>query len=140
MSIILIHLYYYFVFNITKKTPNLVSSFKFKVEYLVMKKNSLTSIDINQKLSNGYNDFSREVKKAAKYVLNNPAEIPLYSIRTIASNANVNPSTMVRLINLLGFERYAEFKSIYKQAASKLPVSRLQRDLTDSTVLRDHQA
>ncbi|HIF36386.1 MAG TPA: MurR/RpiR family transcriptional regulator [Candidatus Thioglobus sp.] len=88
-----------------------------------MKKSSMTSTDINQKLSNGYNDFSREVKKAAKYVLNNPAEIPLYSIRTIASNANVNPSTMVRLINLLGFERYAEFKSIYKQAASKLPVS-----------------
>jgi DNA-binding MurR/RpiR family transcriptional regulator len=114
-------------------------SFKFKVEYLVMKKNSLTSIDINQKLSNGYNDFSREVKKAAKYVLNNPAEIPLYSIRTIASNANVNPSTMVRLINLLGFERYAEFKSIYKQAASKLPVSNFashaQNLLSDSNNL-----
>ena len=66
---------------------------------------------------------SKEVKKAAKYVMDNPAEIPLHSIRTIASNAAVNPSTMVRLITILGFKRYDEFKTIYKKAASQMPVS-----------------
>jgi DNA-binding MurR/RpiR family transcriptional regulator len=88
-----------------------------------MNSNNFSTTEINQKLSNGYVGFSKEVKKAAKYVMDNPAEIPLHSIRTVASNAGVNPSTMVRLINILGFKRYDEFKTIYKKAASQMPVS-----------------
>ena len=88
-----------------------------------MDSNNFSTTEINQKLSNGYVGFSKEVKKAAKYVMDNPAEIPLHSIRTIASNAAVNPSTMVRLITILGFKRYDEFKTIYKKAASQMPVS-----------------
>ena len=88
-----------------------------------MNSNNYSTTEINQKLSNGYVGFSKEVKKAAKYVMDNPAEIPLHSIRTVASNAGVNPSTMVRLITILGFKRYDEFKTIYKKAASQMPVS-----------------
>ena len=86
-----------------------------------MDSNNFSTTEINQKLSNGYVGFSKEVKKAAKYVMNNPAEIPLHSIRTVASNADVNPSTMVRLITLLGFKRYDEFKTIYKKAKYSVP-------------------
>jgi DNA-binding MurR/RpiR family transcriptional regulator len=88
-----------------------------------MSQTIITSTDIHNKLANSYNSFPEEVKKAARYVMDHPAEIPLYSIRNIAIKADVNPSTMVRLIKLLNFSRYEEFKSIYKTAASKLPVS-----------------
>lgn len=55
-----------------------------------------------------------EIRKAAVYVLENPNEIGVSSIRAVADQAGVKPNTLVRLSRIFGFEGYDDFRAPFR--------------------------
>jgi DNA-binding MurR/RpiR family transcriptional regulator len=104
-----------------------------------MTTSNISTDQIEKRLTSDYTTYSKEVQKIAKYLISNTVEIPLYSIRQIAKKAQVGPSTLVRLVNLLGFERYVDFKNIYIEGAKKtvsnftIRAQKIQQQKTDKS-------
>lgn len=61
-----------------------------------------------------YQRLSPVLQRAARYVMDNPKEMALNSMRTIASSAGLQSSTMHRLARELGFDGYESFRSVYR--------------------------
>lgn len=57
-----------------------------------------------------------ELRKAAAYVLENPHDVGVSSIREIADAAQVKPNTFVRMAREVGFEGYEDFRSPFREA------------------------
>ncbi|WP_062359372.1 MurR/RpiR family transcriptional regulator [Vreelandella aquamarina] len=82
-----------------------------------------TSLDsIHQQLAESYSALSPQLKRAASYVLEHPAEMAFQSIRKTAQAASVTPSTLVRLAKRLGFESYEPFREVFQSAVQAAPV------------------
>ena len=50
-----------------------------------------------------------EMRKAAAYVLENPNDVSVSSIREMADAAAVKPNTLVRMARTVGFDGYEDF-------------------------------
>lgn len=61
-------------------------------------------------LQAAYAELTPQLRKAATYILNNPNDIGVRSMRQIAEHADVNPNTLVRLAQVLGFEGYNQLR------------------------------
>ena len=59
-------------------------------------------------------NFTPEVHKAATYVLENPADIGVSSIREIALKAQVKPNTVMRLARSVGFAGFEDFRRPFR--------------------------
>lgn len=57
-----------------------------------------------------------ETRKAAAYVLENPNDVGVSSIREIAAAANVKPNTFVRMARHVGFDGYEDFRAPFREA------------------------
>lgn len=78
----------------------------------------LTSADptpVLQYLTNALTTMSPQVRQAATYVLNNPGEVAVASMRQIATDAEVKPNTLVRMARAVGFDSYEDFRSPFRQ-------------------------
>lgn len=73
------------------------------------------SSSILEELSNELGQFTPELRKAASYVLENPNDVSVSSIREIASAADVKPNTLVRLARSVGFEGYEDFRHPFRE-------------------------
>ena len=60
-------------------------------------------------------NFTPEVHKAATYVLENPADIGVSSIREIALKAQVKPNTVMRLARSVGFAGFEDFRRPFRE-------------------------
>ncbi|MGI9352444.1 MAG: MurR/RpiR family transcriptional regulator [Rhizobiaceae bacterium] len=60
-----------------------------------------------------------ELRKAAAYVLENPLDVSVSSIREIADAANVKPNTFVRMAREIGFNGYDDFREPFRDAIRK---------------------
>ncbi len=69
-----------------------------------------------QRLSKDFGDFTPEVQKAAKYILENPRDVSVSTVRRIAFSAKVKPNTMVRMARDIGFNGYDEFRELFRNA------------------------
>lgn len=58
--------------------------------------------------------LSPQLRKAARFVIDNPDEIALHSMRSIATRAEVHPNAMLRLARELGFASYAPFRQQFR--------------------------
>ena len=56
-----------------------------------------------------------ETRKAAAYVLENPNDVGVSSIRELAAAANVKPNTFVRMARNVGFEGYDDFRMPFRE-------------------------
>jgi len=56
-----------------------------------------------------------QVRKAAAYVLENPNEIGVSSMREIAEAAAVKPNTLVRMARIVGFDGYEDFRRPFRE-------------------------
>ena len=56
-------------------------------------------------------DLTPEARKAATYVLENPRDVGVSTVREIAQAANVKPNTVVRMARQVGFEGYEDFRA-----------------------------
>ncbi|WP_112815873.1 MurR/RpiR family transcriptional regulator [Ensifer sp.] len=53
--------------------------------------------------------------EVAKFALSHPYDIAFASAREVAARAGVSTSTVMRLINDLGFEKYAAFQNLFRE-------------------------
>jgi len=74
----------------------------------------LESVDVLAALTTELSALTPEVRKAASYVLDNPNDVGVSSIREIAEAANVKPNTFVRMARTVGFNGYEEFREPFR--------------------------
>ena len=65
-------------------------------------------------------ELTPELQKAAKFMLENPEEVALNSMRVVARKAGVKPATVSRLSKRLGFEEYGRFRKPFRQRLRKI--------------------
>ena len=71
------------------------------------------------RLQASYGAMSPRVRQAARYLMDNPNEIGVSSMRQIAHAANVPPNTLVRMAKAIGFEGYEELRHPFREALKR---------------------
>ena len=69
-----------------------------------------------ERLAEELSELTPEAKKAATYVLENPRDVGVSTVREIADAANVKPNTVVRMARQVGFEGYDDFREPFRDA------------------------
>ncbi len=64
-------------------------------------------------LKHQFETLSPQFRLGAKYLLDNPGEIPVRSMRKVAVDAQVQPITLIRLARLLGFEGWQDLREFF---------------------------
>jgi len=80
-----------------------------------MKQTNVSS-SVLSRLSDELSELTPEVRKAATYVLENPRDVGVSTVREIAEAANVKPNTVVRMARQVGFEGYDDFREPFREA------------------------
>ena len=70
--------------------------------------------DVKCRIESRFEALSPELKRAARWLAANPADIGLYSMRALARRASVQPATLTRLSQALGFERYEDLRQPFR--------------------------
>ena len=76
---------------------------------------SSTYPDTVRRLVDSYGQLTPELRKAARYMLENPEEVGLNSMRRVAREAGVKPATVSRLSKALGYAEYDELREPFRQ-------------------------
>ncbi|MCE8508896.1 MurR/RpiR family transcriptional regulator [Ruegeria pomeroyi] len=74
------------------------------------------SSSVLSRLTAEWDALTPEAQKAARYVLENPADVGVSTVREIAEAANVKPNTFVRMARQLGFDGYEDFRAPFRDA------------------------
>ena len=69
-----------------------------------------------ERLSEEWEALTPEAQKAARYVLENPRDVGVSTVREIARAARVKPNTVVRMARQVGYEGYEDFREPFRQA------------------------
>lgn len=75
------------------------------------------------RLTKEWGALTPEAQKAARYVLENPNDVGVSTVREIAEAANVKPNTFVRMARQVGFDGYDDFRAPFREAIRKGAVS-----------------
>ena len=75
------------------------------------------------RLTQEWEALTPEAQKAARYVLENPADVGVSTVREIAEAANVKPNTFVRMARQVGFDGYDDFREPFRDAIRRGQVS-----------------
>ncbi|OBY28925.1 MurR/RpiR family transcriptional regulator [Leisingera sp. JC1] len=81
------------------------------------------SSTVLERLTEEWDALTPEAQKAARYVLENPADVGVSTVREIAEAANVKPNTFVRMARQVGFEGYEDFRAPFREAIRRGGVS-----------------
>ncbi|MEM9319740.1 MAG: MurR/RpiR family transcriptional regulator [Pseudomonadota bacterium] len=81
------------------------------------------SSTVLERLSAEWDALTPEAQKAARYVLENPADVGVSTVREIAEAAKVKPNTVVRMARQVGFEGYDDFRAPFRDAIRQGAVS-----------------
>lgn len=63
-----------------------------------------------------FDGMSSQLQTAARYILDNPRDVALLSMREQSRQAGVQPATMTRLAKHLGLDGYDDLRTIYAEA------------------------
>lgn len=74
------------------------------------------SKDVLARLTEEWAALTPEAQKAARYVLENPRDVGVSTVREIAAAANVTPNTVVRMARQAGFDGYEDFRAPFREA------------------------
>lgn len=74
-----------------------------------------------QRIQTLYPDMTPQFQVGARYLLDFPAEIPVTSMRQIAAQADVQPATMVRLAQSLGYQGWGALKQVFVRSLQQVP-------------------
>ena len=75
------------------------------------------------RLTDEWEALTPEAQKAARYVLENPTDVGVSTVREIAEAAKVKPNTFVRMARQVGFEGYEDFRAPFRDAIRQGTVS-----------------
>lgn len=67
-------------------------------------------------LRTNFPSLSTQFQSGARYLLDHPQEIPILSMRKVAASAGVQPATLVRLSQYLGFEGWQGLRELFVEA------------------------
>ena len=81
------------------------------------------SLSILERLSDDWDALTPEAQKAARYVLENPQDVGVSTVREIAEAAQVKPNTFVRMARQMGYEGYEDFRAPFREAIRQGGVS-----------------
>ncbi len=81
------------------------------------------STQVLERLTDEWDALTPEAQKAARYVLENPNDVGVSTVREIAEAANVKPNTFVRMARQVGFEGYEDFRAPFREAIRNGAVS-----------------
>lgn len=76
-----------------------------------------------ERLTEEWDALTPEAQKAARYVLENPNDVGVSTVREIADAAKVKPNTFVRMARQVGFEGYEDFRAPFREAIRRGAVS-----------------
>ncbi|NNE21243.1 MAG: MurR/RpiR family transcriptional regulator [Rhizobiales bacterium] len=71
--------------------------------------------DVLERLAGELHALTPQLRKAAAYVLENPNEVGVSSIREIADAAEVKPNTLIRMARTVGFDGFEEFRRPFRE-------------------------
>ena len=71
------------------------------------------------RLTKAYPKLSPQLKKCASYILEHPSEVATFSMRELATKADVPYSTLNRLARALDFRTYGEFKALLRDSINE---------------------
>ncbi len=74
------------------------------------------SNSILERLAEELPELTPQARKAATYVLENPRDVGVSTVREIAEAADVKPNTVVRMARQAGFEGYEDFRVPFRDA------------------------
>ena len=77
--------------------------------------------DTIAQIEGAFSRLSPQLKQAARYVIDHPDDVALYSMRQLAAHADVHPSTMVRLARELGFDGHSQFQEPFQERLRSKP-------------------
>ncbi|MBT7510248.1 MAG: MurR/RpiR family transcriptional regulator, partial [Rhodospirillaceae bacterium] len=72
--------------------------------------------DVIARLTDDYPNLSPQLRQAARFVLDQPTEIAINSMRKVAAAAEVAPSTMLRLAKALDYPTYEAFRKPFRES------------------------
>ena len=75
----------------------------------------------NSRLKAGFDDLSPQLKEAARWVIDHPADVALLSMREQARRAGIAPATLTRLAKRLGLHGYDGVRKIYADVVRQRP-------------------
>ncbi|WP_370212513.1 MurR/RpiR family transcriptional regulator [Roseovarius sp.] len=81
------------------------------------------SNQVLERLSEEWEALTPEAQKAARYVLENPQDVGISTVREIAEAAKVKPNTFVRMARQVGFDGYDDFREPFREAIRRGAVS-----------------
>ncbi len=74
--------------------------------------------DLVREIENQFEDLSPQLQIAARYIIDSPEDVAIYSMREIALRAHVKPATMVRLSAKFGYQSYNGFRNDFRMRVS----------------------
>jgi len=80
-----------------------------------------------QNLAERYPSLSPQLRLAARHVLDRPDDVALMSMRGIAADAGVHPTTLTRLARALDFGTYEAFRAMFQKRLRSQPADFLGR-------------
>ncbi|MBO6783326.1 MAG: MurR/RpiR family transcriptional regulator [Alphaproteobacteria bacterium] len=85
------------------------------------------SVQILSDLQQTYSTLSPQLRRAAQYLIERPDEIAFTSMRQLAERAGVQPATMVRLAQAIGFDGYESLREPFRDELRQQPTGFGQR-------------
>lgn len=65
-------------------------------------------------LTESFEGFSAQLQRAARFLIDNPREVGVQSMRALAAKAEVHPNTLVRLAQAIGFDGYEPMRERFR--------------------------
>ncbi|CAH0537167.1 MurR/RpiR family transcriptional regulator [Vibrio marisflavi] len=92
--------------------------------------------ELKQQIQTNYSDLSNRLQQVAKYVLDNSSSVAFDTVATIAQQADVPPSTLIRFASAFGFSGFNEMKQLFRHklvedTANYTDRARLYKQLED---------
>lgn len=73
-----------------------------------------SAADVLARLTEEFDSLSAQLQRAARFIIDNPREVGVQSMRALAGKAEVHPNTLVRLAQAIGFEGYESMRERFR--------------------------
>ena len=70
--------------------------------------------ELKEAIGRAYPDMSKQLQKIARFALEQPDPLALDTVATIAKAAHVQPSSMIRFANALGYSGFTEMQQVFR--------------------------
>lgn len=70
--------------------------------------------ELEQTIAERYDELSKRLQQAARYLMENPRDVAFETVAIIAQKAGVTPSTLIRFANAFGYQGFSEMQRLFR--------------------------